>query len=67
MQPTTIYCSNCGAGNRSSATFCFSCGQAIHVGTLPGLAGTGRIAPQQMLKQRYKIVTLVGKGGMGAV
>ena len=67
MQPTTIYCSNCGAGNRANATFCFSCGQVVHVGTLPSAAGTGRISPQQMLKQRYKIVTMVGKGGMGAV
>ena len=31
------------------------------------MAGTGRIPPQQMLKQRYRIVTLVGQGGMGAV
>ena len=67
MQPITIYCSNCGAGNRAGATFCFSCGQAIHIGTPAGSAGTGRIPPQQMLKQRYKIVTLVGQGGMGAV
>ena len=31
------------------------------------MAATGRLAPQQTLKQRYKIVTMVGKGGMGAV
>ncbi len=67
MQPTTIYCSICGAGNRSNAAFCFSCGQAIHVGTAPGMGRTGLLAPQQTLKQRYKIVTMVGKGGMGAV
>ena len=60
MQSATIYCSHCGAGNRANATYCFSCGQVVHVGTPPSPAGTGRIPPQQMLKQRYKIVTLVG-------
>jgi len=67
MQPATIYCSTCGAGNRSSSAFCFSCGQTIHIGTLPSSADTVRMSPQQVLKQRYEIVTLVGKGGMGAV
>ncbi len=67
MQQSTIYCTTCGAGNRAGAGYCFSCGQAIHVGTAPGIAGTGRLASQQTLKQRYKIVTMVGKGGMGAV
>src|SRR5258708_39004801 len=29
--------------------------------------GTGRLAPGQMLNKRYKVMTLLGQGGMGAV
>lgn len=39
----------------------------MQVGTPPGSNATGRIPPGQMLNQRYRIVKLVGQGGMGAV
>jgi serine/threonine protein kinase len=29
MQPSTVYCDNCGAANRPTARFCISCGQAM--------------------------------------
>ncbi len=67
MQPAIIYCSNCDEVNRADATFCFKCGHLIHSDVFSGTTIAGRMPPQQMLKQRYKIVTLVGKGGMGAV
>ncbi len=67
MNPSTIYCSLCGAGNKGQATYCFSCGKALQIGTVADSNSTGRFSPQQMLKQRYRIVTLLGRGGMGAV
>ena len=41
--------------------------KALQVSILPDMGGAGRLAPGQMLKQRYRIVTLVGRGGMGSV
>ncbi len=67
MNSSMIYCSHCGAGNQSRATYCFSCGKLLQIGTLPDTSGTGCLSPRQMLRQRYRIVTLVGQGGMGAV
>ena len=67
LNPSTIYCSICGGKNKAQAAYCFSCGKALQADTLASLSSTGRLSPQQMLKQRYRIVTLVGQGGMGAV
>ncbi|MBA2677476.1 MAG: protein kinase [Ktedonobacteraceae bacterium] len=67
MNSSIIYCSHCGVGNQTQATYCFSCGKVLQVGTLPGMSGTGRLSPRQMLRQRYRIVARVGQGGMGAV
>lgn len=77
---STLYCDVCGTANRSQARFCFSCGQTLQATarldpnadrsptassfTIPS---TGNLPPQHILKQRYRIVCQVGKGGMGAV
>ncbi|GHO87683.1 protein kinase domain-containing protein [Dictyobacter formicarum] len=88
MAETTIYCSTCGAANRSQATFCFSCGKPIDHGTgpisktqipvsgtvapsrattSPGAGSTGVLTRGQRLRERYHILSLIGRGGMGAV
>ncbi|GHO87676.1 serine/threonine protein kinase [Dictyobacter formicarum] len=71
MPDTTIYCSTCGAANRSQASFCFSCGKALDRGTssisVAPIGATGRLAQGQYLNGRYQILLSIAQGGMGAV
>jgi WD40 repeat protein len=70
MALTPLYCDACGTANRGQATFCFSCGQVLHApGTPshPSHAQTGRLPASYLLKQRYRIISQLGKGGFGAV
>jgi serine/threonine protein kinase len=74
MQSDVIYCSVCGAASQVKAIFCFHCGQKLIIGTLPTPAVspkqgglTGRLEPQHILYHRYRILEMVGQGGMGAV
>jgi eukaryotic-like serine/threonine-protein kinase len=61
--PSTLFCDACGAANRPQARFCVACGQP-----LPDLAtGEKQLAPNVLLKQRYRILEQVGAGGFGAV
>ena len=77
---STLYCDVCGTANRSQARFCFSCGQTLQAtarlgqnaaqtpsGTFLAMPSTGSLPPQHILKQRYRVICQVGKGGMGAV
>ncbi len=77
MVTATLYCDVCGAVNRPQAQFCISCGQSLqelvalrqHPKIVPPDMGTltGHLLPSHLLKQRYRILTQVGQGGMGAV
>ena len=58
--PPTQSCPACGAALRGAVAFCPSCGAALR-------ATTGRLATEQVLAGRYRIVRLVARGGMGAV
>lgn len=59
-------CASCGAANRAHAAFCRHCGSPLARGSPPsGL--TGRLTSGQVLWQRYRILQVVGRGGMGAV
>ncbi len=64
MTPSSPYCPTCGAANPPQAAFCFACGQALNLAS--GLQ-TGLLPANQMLRQRYRILAQVGKGGFGAV
>jgi eukaryotic-like serine/threonine-protein kinase len=69
MLPSALYCTNCGAPNLAQAKFCFGCGQALQ---LPSAASTrnsftGLLQPNEVLRQRYRMMNLVGRGGFGAV
>ncbi len=65
------YCTNCGAANQPRAAFCFACGQslqALMADTAPlSSVALGSLAPSHLLKERYRIVAQIGKGGMGTV
>ncbi len=54
--------------NRAQATFCFSCGQLLHARSGANTpAQTGFLPSSHLLKQRYRVLVQVGKGGFGAV
>lgn len=58
----TLTCPVCGHQQSNASHFCASCGSP-----LPG-RGTGQLPPLSVLGQgRYRILTRVGMGGMGAV
>ena len=76
MVPSQRYCTRCGAANQAQDAFCFACGQPLQVTSTSQqypLAGsvnttsTGLLTPNLLLKQRYRILDTVGKGGFGAV
>lgn len=65
----TITCPACSSVNQASASYCRTCGRALQVAS-SGVGfntATGRLLPNSLLKQRYRILTTLGKGGMGAV
>ena len=68
MIPTHLYCTNCGAANSLQAKFCFRCGQSLLTSIPAGSSSlTGLLVYNQVLNQRYRIISRVGKGGFGAV
>ncbi len=58
------YCTVCGTAHRPHDAFCSSCGQPL---LSSSSTATGRLSYQHLLKQRYRILSQVGKGGFGAV
>jgi serine/threonine-protein kinase len=77
-----ITCSACGAPALENVRFCSSCGRAIASLDSPTLkpdptaearapsshpARNGGFAPGTILAERYRVVSLLGRGGMGEV
>jgi eukaryotic-like serine/threonine-protein kinase len=51
-----LYCNNCGAANHDQAKHCFACEAPLH-----------SPSKEPLLKERYRVLVLVGQGGFGAV
>jgi WD40 repeat protein/tRNA A-37 threonylcarbamoyl transferase component Bud32 len=63
-----FFCDSCGAANRPQAVFCYACGQPLLAhGGKGSSQTTGLLAYNHLLKQRYRIISQIGKGGFGAV
>jgi tRNA A-37 threonylcarbamoyl transferase component Bud32 len=62
MSASFVYCATCGAANPPDAVSCFACGN-------PPLAAPPGANPGSgiLLKQRYRLLAQIGKGGFGAV
>src|SRR6266446_3653696 len=69
MVLSTLFCDTCGVANRAQAAFCAACGRRLHAPQAGSASNTltGLLAQQHLLKQRYRILSQVGKGGFGAV
>src|SRR5205807_8190897 len=64
-----LHCARCGTDNPTQAAFCFACGQGLQtaVGGLTISSSAGSLVRNHLLKERYRILEQVGKGGFGAV
>lgn len=68
MIPSPLFCDACGAANQPQASFCRTCGRPLQSAAAPSRnTATGRLLTNHLLKQRYRVLDSVGKGGMGAV
>jgi WD40 repeat protein/tRNA A-37 threonylcarbamoyl transferase component Bud32 len=68
MTVSPLYCDTCGTANRTQATFCFACGHSLHVRNRMSRSSTSMaLSPNHLLKQRYRVLAQIGKGGFGAV
>ena len=70
MAASIIYCRSCGRQNNKSDDFCSFCGYELTTsgaGTPVLSTPTGQLQAQTLLRQRYRVLQTIGKGGMGAV
>jgi len=68
MIPSTLFCDVCGAANQPRAAFCRTGGSPLQSASPASRnTATGRLLTNHVLNQRYRILDMVGKGGMGAV
>jgi hypothetical protein len=65
-----IACPQCKALNQDTARYCFECGAPLLAGASSG-TGSNRQEPRleagKVLQERYRIVSVLGRGGFGAV
>ncbi len=70
MNAAFVYCATCGAANAPDAQTCFACGNPPMPTTPPASSSaspTGPLATQALVRQRYRLVRQIGRGGFGAV
>jgi tRNA A-37 threonylcarbamoyl transferase component Bud32 len=70
MTDSPLICYKCGAENSRDDRACFSCGTPLQTSSAVAsatLASPGQDSGATLLKQRYRVVRSLGKGGMGTV
>ncbi len=70
MKSFSLMCNVCGTVNQMSQTHCLACGQVLAASSDSAAltsAPTVSSLAQKLLKQRYRVMHVVGKGGMGIV
>jgi eukaryotic-like serine/threonine-protein kinase len=67
MSSSSRICPSCGTSNPPQAVFCFTCGKPLQTSRLSPALPAGQLLPNSVLKQRYRILSQIGKGGFGAV
>lgn len=69
MMASSHFCTACGSANSTEATFCMTCGEPITADTSLTYVSnkTGLLLQGQLLKQRYHVLTQIGRGGFAAV
>ena len=67
MMTSSRLCNACGTHNPSQAAFCMTCGGLMEADMPIPSNATGLIQQDQLLKQRYRILAQIGRGGFAAV
>src|SRR6266568_2530970 len=76
MVPSQYHCTSGGAANQAQDAHCSVCGHPLQneaTPPQPSIAGSASntsaelLTPGLLLKQRYRILRQIGKGGFGAV
>lgn len=69
MAASPLLCNNCGTSNPSNESFCRSCGYTLTATSsiATSTTSTGQLSARTLLRQRYRVLSTVGQGGMGAV
>src|SRR5579884_3283098 len=65
VSSSPLFCTNCGAANSQQAAFCFACGQPIE--HEQEMEQNAERPGDTLLKDRYRLLSTLGKGGMGSV
>jgi serine/threonine protein kinase/Tfp pilus assembly protein PilF len=61
-----ITCTTCGVENIETARFCKACGAVLHSSEIT-LVLNENLPGRSIIKDRFKIIKILGKGGMGEV
>ena len=70
MKSFSLACDICGTVNPMSRTHCLACGQVLAASNASdslALSPTASALSSTLLKQRYRVMHIIGKGGMGTV
>lgn len=70
MMSFSLVCTVCGTVNQATQTHCLACGQVLTDSDAAAAltsAPTVSALANKLLKQRYRVIHVIGKGGMGTV
>src|SRR5437867_12503349 len=67
MTTFSLSCNVCGNNNPSQAAFCRTCGEPLEGSARSPRHLTGLLLQGQFLKQRYRVLAQIGRGGFAAV